>query len=436
EPGHRPGVQPQRTGREDQVGALHAGVLQADAVEGGIVGAGEPGFRIGVREQERELLGEIQVVADDHRHRGGQGLVQIALAQRRLQPLLGLGRTHEHEARRAHVGTGGAPLEHVVELAQGVLSHLAAEHVVGAGGAEQAVEGLGAECVLRIHCVWISGLGRMMPRQADKCRDTWKGSKGTARHILRTHVEQSMPGSPVWTIPDGNAGNVRQAHALAAALGRPIRDWSLAPRAPWRWTAPRRLPADHVAFGRDFADALAAPPGLAIGCGRQSALATRLLRARGTRVVQILDPRLDPRHWDLVVAPEHDGLDGPNVIRLLGSLHPVDEAWLAQAHAHYTALATLPRPRTSLLLGGNSGHARLDEAFLHATLDVLLRQLRQEGGSLMATTSRRTPAGFAEQLRKRLAGYESLVWTGPRDGANPYPGLLAHADRIVCTGDS
>src|SRR5690606_6955264 len=48
----------------------------------------------------------------------------------------------------------------------------------------------------------------------------------------------------------------------------------------------------------------------------------------------------------------------------------------------------------------------------------------------------RTPAGFAEQLRKRLAGYESLVWTGPRDGANPYPGLLAHADRIVCTGDS
>ena len=245
-----------------------------------------------------------------------------------------------------------------------------------------------------------------------------------------------MPGSPVWTITDGNAGNVRQAHALAAALGRPIRDWTLAPRAPWRWTAPRRLPADHVAFGRDFADALAAPPGLAIGCGRQSALATRLLRARGTRVVQILDPRLDPRHWDLVVAPEHDGLDGPNVIRLLGSLHPVDEAWLAQAHAHYTALATLPRPRTSLLLGGNSGHARLDEAFLHATLDVLLRQLRQEGGSLMATTSRRTPAGFAEQLRKRLAGYESLVWTGPRDGANPYPGLLAHADRIVCTGDS
>src|SRR5690606_24037654 len=245
-----------------------------------------------------------------------------------------------------------------------------------------------------------------------------------------------MPGSPVWTITDGNAGNVRQAHALAAALGRPIRDWRLEPRTPWRWVAPRRLPGAARAFGPSFADALSRPPRLAIGCGRQSALATRLLRARGARVVQLLDPRMDPRHWDLVVAPEHDRLDGPNVVRLLGSLHPVDYAWLAEAAGHYAALATLPRPRTALLLGGNSGHARLDAAFLHATLDVLVRHLEDEGGSVLATTSRRTPPEFAGELRKRLAGHESLVWSGPADGGNPYPGLLAHADRIVCTGDS
>ena len=29
-----------------------------------------------------------------------------------------------------------------------------------------------------------------------------------------------------------------------------------------------------------------------------------------------------------------------------------------------------------------------------------------------------------------------MVWSGPGDGANPYPGLLACADRIVCTADS
>src|SRR3970040_2950337 len=138
-----------------------------------------------------------------------------------------------------------------------------------------------------------------------------------------------FPSKVAWTLSDGRAGNVRQAQALAAALGLAPREWVLAARAPWRWVAPRRLPAGRLAFGADFAGALAPPPALAIGCGRQAALATRLLHRAGTRVVQILDPRIAPRHWDLVIAPEHDRLHGGNVIRLLGSLHPVDDEWLA-----------------------------------------------------------------------------------------------------------
>ena len=38
-------------------------------------------------------------------------------------------------------------------------------------------------------------------------------------------MEQSTAPPPAWTLTDGNAGNLRQAHALAAALGRPARDW-------------------------------------------------------------------------------------------------------------------------------------------------------------------------------------------------------------------
>ena len=51
-----------------------------------------------------------------------------------------------------------------------------------------------------------------------------------------------------------------------------------------------------------------------------AALATRLLRQRGARAVQILDPRVPTRHWDLVIAPEHDGLEGANVIATAGSV--------------------------------------------------------------------------------------------------------------------
>jgi len=249
-------------------------------------------------------------------------------------------------------------------------------------------------------------------------------------------VQRSHPFSGTWTITDGNAGNLRQAQALAAALGRPARDIMLQPRAPWRWAAPRRLPFAAAGFGEEFALALANPPALAIGCGRQAALATRLLRERGSRAVQILDPRIAPRHWDLVIAPGHDELHGGNVIRLLGSLHPVDDQWLDAARQRFAALAALPQPRTALLLGGASAHARFPAGWTQALATRLQRVVAAEDGCLLVTTSRRTPADICAHLREYFASTAGALWSGPGDGANPYPGMLACADRIVCTADS
>lgn len=250
----------------------------------------------------------------------------------------------------------------------------------------------------------------------------------------------AIPGLRVTALSDGRAGNARQAGALAAALTGAPDTTVLDARAPWRWAAPRRLPGSAAAFGSSLRPVLRDPPDVAIGCGRQAALATRLLRGAGpdpgTRSVQILDPRLDPRHWDLVVVPEHDRLRGDNVLTLLGSLHPVDADWLARARTDFEHFASLPRPRTALLVGGPSAHMRFDAATLSALMARLATMHAREGGSLLATTSRRTPMGVAARLRETLANRPGLLWTGDRDGANPYRGLLAWADRIVCTADS
>lgn len=246
-----------------------------------------------------------------------------------------------------------------------------------------------------------------------------------------------MDSTQLWTLTDGNAGNRRQVDALAAALTHgPVLDWVLEPQAPWRWCAPRVVPGASAAFGASFAHVLGQPPHLAIGCGRQGALATRLLRQRGSTAVQILDPRINPRHWDLVIAPEHDGLSGDNVVTLIGSLNPVDALWLAQARAAFASFAELPRPRTAVLLGGPSAHARFDLAAFEALAAQLDVALAREGGSVMVTTSRRTPTDVAAALRKRRVETPNVVWCGDADGINPYPGMLAWADRIVATPDS
>ncbi|EKT4101622.1 MULTISPECIES: mitochondrial fission ELM1 family protein [Stenotrophomonas] len=243
--------------------------------------------------------------------------------------------------------------------------------------------------------------------------------------------------SAPWTVTDGRAGNVRQAVALASALRQGThRPLVLQPRAPWRWLSPRRLPGDVNGYGEAFATLAAEAPALAIGCGRQAAGALRVLRARGSQVVQILDPRIGARHWDVVVVPEHDALRGSNVLTLLGSLNPVDDDWLAWGRAAFAGFSTLPGPRTALLVGGPTPLAPWDETAMVGVFQALARQIRSEGGSLLATTSRRTPPALAEILRATFADLPHVIWGDGGDGTNPYGGLLGWANRVVVSPDS
>lgn len=252
-------------------------------------------------------------------------------------------------------------------------------------------------------------------------------------------IEPAMPSpspAPCWVIHDGAAGNRRQALALAGALRMPSREFVLNIRGPRRWLAPRRLPGE-AAFGHEFANGLVqAKPPLAIGCGRVAALATRQLHEDGVKSIQILDPRISTRHWDLVIAPEHDGLTGDNVVTLLGSLNPIDADWLHGARRQFPALANLPGPRTAVLLGGPTRAVRFDRSALEVLLGKLEYWLARDGGSLMICGSRRSPPEWAQLIRDRYRGDGHLVWMDDRDGDNPYAGALAWADRIIASPDS
>jgi mitochondrial fission protein ELM1 len=247
-----------------------------------------------------------------------------------------------------------------------------------------------------------------------------------------------MPHPPqtAWIISDGAAGNERQALALASALGVSARVMTLPLRAPWSWFAPHCIPGGRLALSdRDRAGFEAPWPDIAIGCGRSAALLTRMLRdlsGGDCYCVQILDPRIDARHWDAVVAPRHDRLEGANVLHTLGSLNPIDDAWLASGREAFPDFEALPRSRVALLVGGPRRGIEFDERLSQRLIECV--QTAARGGSVLATASRRTPPEFASRLREALAGVPGIFWNG--EGTNPYPGLLGWADRIVVTPDS
>ncbi len=235
-------------------------------------------------------------------------------------------------------------------------------------------------------------------------------------------------------------GNERQALALAHAMGLAPTVYRIRLRRPWRWAAPNLTAGARLALSAAARRGLSPPwPALAIGCGRTGALITRALRtwsAGATFTVQILDPRVDLRHFDVVVTPRHDALEAWNVIRTIGALNPIDDAWLAEARARFATVQQLPGPRTALLVGGPRQGVALDEAWFNRLIDTLERWRARDGGSLMITTSRRTPAAWRDRLRASFRNGCTCFWGGAEDGANPYAGYLAAADRIVVTPDS
>ncbi len=241
-----------------------------------------------------------------------------------------------------------------------------------------------------------------------------------------------------WVMTDGKAGMESQCLGLAEALGIAPMLKRVVLRPLWR----KVTPYFRMGGVRQFAaesDALAPPwPDLVIATGRQSvAAALWVKRASGgkARIIQLQNPGVAWRRFDLIVAPEHDRLHGENVMSTRGALHRVQTNLLVSHAAKWAPqFANLPRPQIAVLLGGSNPAYRFgaDEAkILAAKLAACARKLN---GSVLATPSRRTGGTASRVMREMLAGVPHYLWD--MQGDNPYFGLLGLADFIVATCDS
>ncbi len=249
-----------------------------------------------------------------------------------------------------------------------------------------------------------------------------------------------MPaGGACWVITDGRAGNENQAIALAHALRTDPRVLRISLRWPWRWLSPSAPHDFRSALPSSQRTVFAEPwPDFAIGCGRAAALVTRAMRKQSggaTLAIQILDPRRHRGDFDALIVPEHDGVQGDNVITCIGALNAIDDAWLASGRAMFAPLGSLPGPRTAVLIGGPVRGFAMDRRYLDSLLAILSRWHARDGGSFLVTCSRRTPKAVADTLRSFFATRPGVFHDGLAT-PNPYAGLLGWADRVIVTPDS
>ncbi|WP_305758456.1 mitochondrial fission ELM1 family protein [Brevundimonas sp.] len=243
---------------------------------------------------------------------------------------------------------------------------------------------------------------------------------------------------------DGRIGMENQALGLAEAVQRLTPADISVRRIRWRPLFDKLPSALKASWMLDLSSDPTEPaagetwPDLWIATGRATLPMSARVKARSggrTFVVQTQDPRWRTAAYDLVVAPAHDGLTGPNVLSITGSPHRVTEARLAEGAAAFeAALSPLPRPRVAVLVGGRSKAFDLTPGQAAELAWKIGDAIDAAGGSIMLTFSRRTPDAVKTVMRDELYGVPGLIWDG--EGPNPYFAFLRFADHILVTEDS
>lgn len=250
-------------------------------------------------------------------------------------------------------------------------------------------------------------------------------------------------GSPpsVWVLTDDRGGNTTQSVGLAEALGWPYERKSLHPGA-LSILHNRLLGASRVGILRSRSDALEPPwPDLVIAAGRRTAPVALWIREQScgrTRLVHLGRKGGDvAERFDLVATPSYCRLfPHPHRVETCAPLHSVTPARLADAEKRWRdRFAPLPSPRIAVLVGGSSGQYRIDAAQASRLAAQVSQLARELGGSILATTSRRTGRRATDAFCAGI-GPGAFVYRPGDPGENPYLGMLAWADAIVATGDS
>jgi len=246
----------------------------------------------------------------------------------------------------------------------------------------------------------------------------------------------------VWVLFCKRAGENTQLTALAEGLGWPFavkqfnyRDLEPLIGLPF---LPTKAGIADVSVGGP----LEGPwPEIVLTAGRQNEPIARWIRRQSggrTRIVHVGRPWSPVSDYDLVVATRQYGLpEAPNVLLNDLPLHRVSGEALGQALGVWAKrVIHLPRPRIAVLVGGPAGPFAFGPKAAARLGEMLSARANAIGGSLLITTSARTPEAASDALEAAITAPALLYRYNRSSGENPYLGFLSLADEVVVTADS
>ena len=234
-------------------------------------------------------------------------------------------------------------------------------------------------------------------------------------------------------LTQGMHGMISQVEGLAKALDIDFTHHTVEPNNFWKVIPPKLTPISQNVYKKIDHDDF----DVIISCGRKSVIPSIHLKNKANKKVfniHIQDPKVDLKHFDFIVAPEHDEIEGQNVISTKGAIHYLTENEISENKDYLNSFIKKDdRKIWTLILGGPTKYYDYSTKNMKHIFTMLYKLLKKHDFQLVVIPSMRTPINTIHYAKEFFGDNHTVIMDVDKKA---YLSALAIAENIIVTCDS
>ena len=234
-------------------------------------------------------------------------------------------------------------------------------------------------------------------------------------------------------LTQGMHGMISQVEGLAKALDIDFTHHKVELKNIWKFVPPNLTPISQNVYKKvednDF--------DLIISCGRKSVIPSIHLKSISKKKVfniHIQDPKIDFKYFDFVVAPEHDGINGENVINTKGAIHYLSEKEIQKNKDYLKSFIKQDERKVwCLIMGGPTKYYDYSTKNMKHIFSMFYKLMKKHNFQLVVIPSMRTPINTIHYAKEFFGENHTIIVNVDKKA---YLSALALSENIVVTCDS
>jgi mitochondrial fission protein ELM1 len=233
-------------------------------------------------------------------------------------------------------------------------------------------------------------------------------------------------------LTEGMHGMISQVEGLAKALDLDFIHERIELNNFWKLFPPRLTPVQDFVFKNKINSKF----DIVISCGRKSVIPSIYLKKKFKSKIMnihIQEPKVLLDNFDFVVAPEHDGLKGSNVLSSKGAVHYLTNSELDENEDYLKSRISTEKKIVTLILGGPNRYYDYNNQVIDNIFLKIEQNFLKNNYQLIVVPSMRTPQDLIEKAKNYFDTDQIVI---PDVDKKAYLSSLKISDHIVVTCDS